>query len=218
MASIDPKLPQSAIDADFIVQLKTTIVSALRGAIQDRNYPEKKIQGVNISIEYPMTIEKYPHIWVEFSFTKFQQAGIGHFLQDEGGDIQGEWMFDGAARFTIMALSSLERDVYSSQFLHLFAFSKFHPVAKKFDDILMAGDAYSLSVDRDTLTPGGQTASVGVPWSPETIAYQDVYSIRMMGHTQSTFKMETLSLREIDVATSGIINGVVDPLLNYQMP
>jgi len=217
MVSIDPKLPQSAIDSDFIIQLKTTIIKAVRGTIQDRNYPEKKIQGVKVSMEYPLTEEQYPHIWVEFSFTKFQQAGIGHFLVDDDGDMQGEWMFEGAARFTIMSLSSFERDAYSSQFLNMFAFSKYHPTAQKFDQILEAGDSYSLAVDRDTLTPGGQTTSIGVPWNQETLAYQDVYSIRMLGHVQSSFKLPTDRLAGVEVTADGSLDGNADPLLHIHM-
>lgn len=219
MVSIDPSLPQSSIDSDLIIQIKTTIIRALRGTIQNPQYPDRKLGGLQVSMEYPMELASYPHLWVEFSFSKFQAAGIGHFLVDEDGNMRGEWYFEGACRMTILSMSSFERDAYSSQFLNMFAFSNFHPAAQKFDEILQGG-AINMSVDRDQFIPGGQTTNIGSPWDPEALVYQDVYSIRMVGQLQSTFTQSTSNVAGVELVADGWIGqnpAVLDPDLHVDL-
>jgi hypothetical protein len=219
MVSIDPNLPQAAVDSDLIIQFKTTIIRALRGTIQDPQYPDRKLGSLQVSMEYPMELASYPHLWVEFSFTKFQAAGIGHFLVNEEGNMSGEWYFEGASRMTLMSMTSFERDAYSSQLLNMFAFSNFHPAAQKFDEILH-DSTINMSVDRDQFIPGGQTTNVGSPWDPEALVYQDVYSIRVVGQVQSTFSQTTSNVAGVELVADGWVGqdpSVLDPDLHVDL-
>src|SRR4051812_38464569 len=114
MTSIEPKLPPQAQKQLSIVNIKLAVIKALTAALQDQEYPDEKIRGIHISQEYPLTQEQYPTIWVNFSFSKLQNAGIGYSVIEEG-QIRQEWYHEGQVTLTVISLSSYERDVYASQ-------------------------------------------------------------------------------------------------------
>src|SRR5664279_4797372 len=86
--------------SNFIVDLKTAIIKALRATFDNIDYPDREIEGIKIQMEYPLTQLEYPCIWVQFSLTKLQNAGIGHLVKEDydNGILTHEWMFNGTVR------------------------------------------------------------------------------------------------------------------------
>lgn len=208
MSSNDPKLPQADIDGDLIYNVKTTIIMALRNALDSIVYPGRKIQGIQISMEYPMTQTLYPHIWVNFSFTKFQNAGIAHALVDESGMVKQEWMFEGTTTLTLLAMTSFERDIYASQLLQLLAFGRTNAIAGLFQQTLSSNPNLYMSINRDSVQPGGQSTNVGTPWNAEDLVYQDSYTFSMLGQMESRYSLAPTYLIGVDMISDGF---AIDP-------
>ena len=207
MVTIDPNLPVKSQSNLWIVNIKTGIIKALKAALDDQQYPEKKIQGIKISMEYPLEQNLYPHIWVKFSFTKMQQAGIGHVVYSDG-TLKEEWIFEGNVTLNIMSLSSYERDVYSSQLIQLLAFGSMNPIAQKFKMSLGQENNIHLTINSDSLILGGQSETAGAPWdstsSTMSMVYEDTYSFNLVGQFMSVFDEDPSFLKDVIVHASGL--------------
>lgn len=195
----DVRLSSVEQDKQFIVNIKTAIVRALRATLDDRDYPDRKIQGIKVSMEFPMEENLYPHIWVEFSFDSYQSAGHGHTILEDG-TVKQSFIFQGDIRFNIMALTSYERDIYASQLLQLLAFSSLHPATLKFDEMVNADQKIRLAFQKDIIRPEGQTTNIGTHWSDTDVVYSDTYSIKVIGEMFSVFTTVPEVLREIDIS------------------
>jgi hypothetical protein len=193
-----------SVNSNFIVDIKTAIVRALKAAFDDVDYPDEEIRGINISIEYPMKEMDYPHLWVNFSIDKLQDAGLGHFFLEEG-IIKREFMFWGTIRFNIVTLSSKERDIYASQLVQMLAFRNLNPIAAQFDEYLDSYPNLHMTIDRDTLLVQGQSVTLGTPWDEKEIAYEDGYAIKVMGQVESHFTVTPEILSKIIIESTGIV-------------
>jgi len=187
---------------NFIVDIKTAIIRALRASFDDLSYPDDEIQGVNISMDYPMEENEYPHLWVQLSITKLQNAGIGHVIWDKH-QLKREWYFEATLRLNIIALSSKSRDIYASQLIQMLAFSDLNPIAYKFDQTLQENPSIHLTINRDSLVLAGQQTTIGTPWSDDIPTYEDGFSLNMIGQVESTFTTTPEILKKITVVTEG---------------
>jgi hypothetical protein len=190
------------LDSNFIVDIKTAIIRALRASFDDLNYPDDEIQGINISMDYPMEENSYPHLWVQLSFTKLQNAGIGHVIWDKH-QLKREWYFEATVRLNIVALSSKSRDIYSSQLIQMLAFGDLNPVAFKFDEALKSNPNIHLTLNRDSVVLAGQQTTIGTPWSDDIPAYEDGFSLNLIGQVESTFTSTPAILKKITVVAEG---------------
>jgi hypothetical protein len=119
-------------------------------------------------------------------------------------------MFEGNVTLTIVALSSLHRDRISDRLITLLAFSRSpEPVLtdpqrdiKQYKTLMksLGENPYvSLTMNSDQLIPGGQSTTVGVPWHPDKLAYEDTYSFTMLGQFNVQFKHDgTYTLKRVD--------------------
>lgn len=196
--SIDPRLSSVDSNNQFIVNIKTAVVTALRNTLDDKDYPDQKIQGIKVSMEYPVQPVEYPCVWVNFRLTKLQAYSVGGQYDIIDGKLVQSWAFEGVVNLTVLALSSFERDVYSSQLLQLFAFGPMNPMAAQFEEIMHESDV-PMQINRDTLSIGGSSENVGVPWDENIIAYSDSYGFQIIGDMKSSWNVTPAFLRKISI-------------------
>jgi hypothetical protein len=207
-------IPGSA--GGVIEAVKKAVTGALREAINNTSlsFPTEGTQ-VHIELEYPMMEEQYPGIWIQFATTRLQRMGLSQEFwvkneeTDEWSAIQ-EWQVQGRVTMTILALSNLERDRIADSLITMFAFSrtpepvvtKPHKNTNKYRQFITALDEnpyVAMTVNTDTLTGGGQSVNVGVPWQPDILAYTDAYSFDIIGNFNYVFNEDgTYSLARIE--------------------
>lgn len=206
-----------------IESTKTAIIESLREAFTGTEL-DQDVSGseLYISMEYPMKKEKYPGIWVQFSFNKFVRAGIGHQIMTNTVENEGqpderinwepvrEFIFEARVTLSIVALTSLQRDRISDVIVvglmaarpERHELSEVQRDTKEHRQLLTAlvNNPYvSLGINLDQFNPGGQASTVGVPWDPEAIGYEDTYSFDLLGQTSIVYRNDgTYTLRRID--------------------
>lgn len=203
-------------DGGVIEAVKKAVVTGLRGALSNTSlsFPSQGTQ-VHIELEYPITEEQYPGIWIQFATTRLQRMGMSQEFwvkdqeTDEWSAIQ-EWQVQGRVTLTVLALSNLERDRISDSLITMFAFSrtpepvitKPHKNTNQFRQFITAVSSnpyVAMTVNTDVLTGGGQSVNVGVPWHPDILAYTDAYSFDIIGNFNYVFNNDgTYSLARID--------------------
>jgi hypothetical protein len=188
-------------EGGVIEAVKRAVVMALREALTRTNIT---VNGspVYVDLEYPMKKEQYPGIWVQFSVVKLNRAGISHEVWVQDANLNWtpiqEWMFNGRVTLTIVALKSLERDRIADSIISMFAFSRTPELVitqpesntKQYRALMTALDQnpyVAMTLNTDTITPGGQTASMDVPWQQDVLAYEDSYSFDLLGNFNIKF-------------------------------
>lgn len=204
--------PFSGSTGGLIEVFKRGVITALRTAITGTSLSSTVGSEIHVDMEYPMEKEKYPGIWVQFSLSDLQPSGIGMVLTDrDSGDRIQQFMYQGRVTLVVVALSSLERDRISDFLISMLAFSRIpnprlyteNGVQESFTDLYSALDAnphLSVTVNSDRPRPGGQTTTVGVPWSPNLLAYEDAHSFEVLGEFQLVTTSDGLyRLERIDI-------------------
>lgn len=199
-----------------IEQVKTAVMVALKEALQGTTLgTDMSGSEVAVEMEYPMVKEYYPGIWVQFSFTEFVNAGLGMelpFKEDNGNwAVLKEFQFKGTVTMTIMALTNLQRDRIADSVVTMMMFARMpeHVITdptkdtKQFRTLItsIAANPYiAMTINQDTLQPGGQTMTPGVPWDEELPGYEDSYSFDVLGQSNIVFRNDgTYTLRAINV-------------------
>ena len=187
-----PPLPRS--EGGLIQSVKAAVVLALRDALQNTSLFSSN-QAVYIDLEYPMVAVQYPGIWVQFSTTKLNRAGVGHEvtkLVDDKWVFVQEWIFQGRVTLTIAALKSIDRDRLADALISNIAFArppellltKPQEDTKQYRSLITALDEnpyVAITLQTDTIIPGGQTVSMGTPWKDDLLTYEDSYSFDVVG-------------------------------------
>lgn len=193
----------------FIEAVKRTLVLSLRRALTDSGLSLNDTR-LHVDMEYPFEEASYPAAWVQFSFTDLIDSGMGHsenvIDDDEEGEVR-QWRYKGQVTITFMALSSLDRDRIADKFLSIYAFadvdhshlSQNNP-ASHFLKELEENPYVSLTLQSGLLRPRGQSTSIGVPWDPGQLVYEDSYVFALEGEFQQVFVPgEGYRLRRIDI-------------------
>lgn len=198
----------------FLAELKANIVLALRDTF-DSNYPELDFQDLKVSIEYPDKIADYPSIWVDFEPTQNIETISIDSIQYSGTTQFKTWRFQGYATFTIVALSSLERDRLFDEVVKVIAFGEMNEQRSTFRKTIDNNDLIAMNMDFDSMAIRGSTASMGTPWGSDDIIYEITCATQILGEFSSdVLTGELLLLSEIEV-TEEIDNG---PTINTFIP
>lgn len=186
----------------FMTHLKTALVDAMRQTL-DAEYPEGDFRDIRVSIEYPVEQEDYPSIWVDFHATaNLEIAGINHREYDVGDADESRpfsrWRFQGAASYTAVALTSLERDRLLDQLIRIMAFGHEQPETSEFRSLIESNDFIAMNFDFDKITVSGTAATPGTPWGTEEMVYEASIQMDCIGEFVSEGAALTLvPLREV---------------------
>lgn len=208
------------VSGGVIESVKRAVVIALRDGLVSTTLDGVAASNVSVEMEYPMVPEKYPGIWVQFSFKEFMNSGVGMELIEEVFDDDGkvidwtpirEFQFTGTVSLSVVALTNLERDRLSDSIVAMLMFArppetvltKPNQDTKQFRGLissLSANPYVAMTVNTDAITPGGQAMTPGVPWDEELPGYEDTYSFEILGQTNIVFRHDgTYQLRAVNL-------------------
>lgn len=183
----------------YLVPLKTLLVDAIKQTF-DQNYPAEDFRGIHTSIEYPIDKMQYPGIWVDYQDTgSLQIAGINHReYTDPATDgtrrRYTRWRFSGYAQFTVVALTSLQRDRLYDELVRVCAFGRgtdLSPI-NTFREVIETNEFLACNMDFDQIEPSGNAAAPGTPWGSDEIIYERSLNMEMIGEFISDGESQAL--------------------------
>lgn len=192
-----------------IEAVKRGVVTAFRSALTGTSLSQTK-RDIHVDMEYPVEQTNYPGIWVQFSLSELQPSGIGHAMKDTetGGTVQ-QWSYKGRVSLTLLAMSSIERDRIADHIITTFAFSRVSGVddtglySESYSDLFQAfndNPYLSMTINADSLKPGGQSITVGTPWDESQLVYEDNYAFELQGEFQMVSVPDGgIILRRVDI-------------------
>lgn len=176
-----------AFNSGYLTVLKTALVQAIRACF-DGDYPEEDFRDVHTSIEFPDDEQHYPGIWVNYTDSApLQSAGIGHEEFTEPNLPEGyvrmftRWRFQGTAAFTVVALSSLERDRLYDEMVRVIAFARDSDQVPEFRAYIESNEFIAMNGNFDTIEVGGNSAAPGTPWGTDEYIYEITLNIDVLG-------------------------------------
>lgn len=168
----------------YLAPLKTLLVEAVKRTFDD-NYPIVEWRNVKVGIEYPIDPQDYPGIWVDYDDVEpLKIVGVGHIeFQDTnlGPRPFSRWKFSGYASYTIVALSSFERDRLYDEFVKMLAFGLLDPDTSVFRHTIEDNEFIAANADFDTVQPRGNGAAPGTPWGTDEIIYERTLNLNVIG-------------------------------------
>ena len=216
--TVIPPLPRSG--GGIIQTVKNGVIEAIQGALQNTSLNITD-QAAYVGMEYPMEPLQYPGVWVQFSLTKLDRAGVGHEVtvnigtdDDPVWAFVQEWIFEGRVTISIAATKSLDRDRLSDSIIAMLGFARpmdmvlMDPTKNTLQDksllsILDENPFLAITLQLDTLIPGGQTVTMGTPWKDDILTYEDSYAFDCVGQFNLRFNADGVyTLSEIQPAIS----------------
>lgn len=167
---------------------KATAIEAMRQTF-DSDFVEPDFRSIKISLEYPVSPQDYPSIWVDFEpLGSLSIVGIGHseFVDADGGTNEMyRWRFAGHLTFTAVAMTSLERDRLIDSLIKVFAFSRANGLTA-FRQTIEAGTLIALNADFDQVELRGFSTSSGTPWGTDEMIYEGTVAMEIAGEFVNT--------------------------------
>jgi hypothetical protein len=202
----------------YLVPLKTLLVEAMKVTF-DGDYIVEDFRDLAVSIEYPVAEESYPGVWVDFQSTgQLEIAGVDHREYAEPAGLTGNtrrysrWKFQGYALFTIVALTSLERDRLFDEMVRVMAFGREAAQTSEFRNTIEDNDLIACNFDFDQIGVQGTNSSPGTPWGTDEIIYETTVSMECLGEFVSDGSTGTL----VPLSTLRVVpyvQGTPDPTL-----
>ena len=199
----------------FITASKLAMVEALREVFDSEWPPALGIKPKAIDIEYAERSEQWPFVLVQFNPGNISWTGIN---PDEFTPVTGipnvDWsryrqgMFDGNFQFTILALSSGERDRLLDAMMELFMFGRLNPFAEEVFTTLEDHDLIGITLNEATMESVAASVGVGTPWETEELIYEASFSLSCFG----TFYADAYNQQLValdDVLTYPLLNDEV---------
>lgn len=168
-----------------MTHIKTALTKGMRDVF-DAEYPDPELQGLKVSIEWPVDKQDYPSIWVDFEPSRdLQIAGINHIEYGNPGAGNARtpyrrWRFAGFAAFTIAALTSLERDRIFDAVVRDFAFTT-DTGGGQLRKFVEGNEFIAFDVNWDEIGHAGMAATMGTPWGTDDTIYEITVRLGLQG-------------------------------------
>ena len=190
----------------FLRSLKTSAVQAIEQSFQVR-YPEPDPAGGTrppyVSVEYPVDQAQYPAIWVDYEGAELRNVGIAYTEQDPAGNAYARWKFAGHVTFTIVALTSNERDMVYDQLVSLTAFAAQSSFPSQFRQVVEANPLIASTWGWDSVEDRAVAAAPGTPWGTMDVIYERGFAVQVVGEFVSDpVTYELAVLEEIQVTAT----------------
>lgn len=170
----------------YLVNLKTLLTEAISKTF-DEEYPEANFRGLHASTEFPVERLHFPGIWVDYNpIGSLQVAGVGHIEyadpSAEGNSRRiSRWRFQGEASFTVVAMSSLERDRLHDEMIRVMAFGQEQPSTSEFRAYIEDNEFLAVNFDFDEIATRGFAATMGTPWQTDEMIYEAEIAMECFG-------------------------------------
>lgn len=170
-----------------MTELKASMVKAARNTF-DADYPpdpanaDISFANLWVDIEFPVERQHYPSMWVDFDPTKeLQIAGIDHREYTDDGHLVLRWRFEGHVTYTILALTSLERDRLFDEMVKVIAFGRDNPDLSTFRSYIESNPLIATDFDWDQIGVTGTAATPGTPWGTDEMIYETTIQMEVVG-------------------------------------
>lgn len=190
----------------FMRTIKTTAVQAIQQSFEI-SYPAPDAEGGTkrpfVSIEYPVVEAQYPAIWVDYEGAELRTVGIAYTESDASGAAYARWRFAGHIAFTIVALSSNERDLVYDQLLGLTAFAAQSEFPSAFRQVVEDAPLVAAVWSFDSVEDRPPSAALGTPWGTMEAVYERGLAFQVIGEFVSDpFNPTLVNLAEIQVVAT----------------
>lgn len=187
----------------FLRTIKTTAVQAIQQSFEV-SYPEPDQGGGDrplfVSIEYPVEEANYPAVWVDYEGSELRTVGIAYTEQDAQGNAYARWRFAGHVVFTMVALSSNERDMIYDQLIGVTAFAAQSDFPSRFRQVVENAPLIASVWSFDSVEDRPGAAAPGTPWNTMDVIYERGFAIQVIGEFVSDPNTtELVNLSEIEV-------------------
>lgn len=176
-------MPQqtSNLVTDYKYGIKEQVVTAMRPDFGSE-YPDPQLAGrVHVLTSYPVTMEQFPAVYVDYIEDRVYNAGVGHKEKDDTDKFREykHFFFEGSLSFKGLARNPLDRDLLSAGLINIIGFT---PV--EFGDFFTRvhdGDFVRIQLNTDTIRNGGDGV-VPVEWQGKNERiFTTTYTIRVLG-------------------------------------
>lgn len=169
----------------YLRTIKTTAVQAVQQSFTSR-YPAPDSGGGTseqpfVSIEYPVEETQYPAIWVDYEGSELRTVGIAYTEQDAQGNAYARWRFAGHVVFTIVALTSNERDMIYDQMIGMTAFAAQSDFPSTFRQVTENAPLVAGIWSFDSVEDRPSAAAPGTPWGTMEVIYERGFALQVIG-------------------------------------
>lgn len=169
----------------YLRTIKTTAVNAIQQSFTAR-YPEPDAAGGTsrqpfVSIEYPVEEAQYPAVWVDYEGSELRTVGIAYTQSDAQGNAYARWRFAGHVVFTIVAMTSNERDMIYDQLVSMTAFAAQSEFPSVFRQTVEQAPLVASVWSFDTVEDRPGAAAPGTPWGTMEVLYERGFALQVIG-------------------------------------
>ena len=187
----------------FLANLKTLLVMAGVNTF-DQTYPVQEFQNLHVSVEFPNDRANYPAVWADFEPTgPLERGGVNQQLVVPSGNGFKSfiaWRYQGFATYTLVSLSSLERDRLFDEWVKVIGFAGASPETSTFRQTIDNNPYIACNFDFDQIQIQGKSEVPGTPWGTEEVLYEITVAVQCFGEFYSDQSATTLvALSEVTV-------------------
>ena len=164
-------------------------VKALKTTL-DSDFTNPKFRNLPVSLEFPVKVQSVPAVWVDLDpIGPLRPVGVGH-VEDAAATAPGggpgflrttRWSFAANIVYTIVTMSSLERDLLFDEIVGIMAFGQFDAQRGEFRNTIENDPLISMQVNFGTIDQRGFSASPGTPWGTTDMMYECSISMQCQG-------------------------------------
>lgn len=190
----------------YLRTIKTTAVQAIQQSFTSR-YPAPDAAGGTgeqvqpfVSIEYPVEQAQYPAVWVDYEGSEVRTVGIAYTQTDALNNSYARWRFAGHVVFTIVAMSSNERDMIYDQLISMTAFAAQSSFPSIFRQAVEQAPLVASVWSFDTVEDRPSAAAPGTPWGTMDVIYERGFALQVIGEfVTDPYSQELVELAGIEV-------------------
>lgn len=170
----------------YLTKTKALAVKAVKETL-DASYVEPDFRSVQVSLEYPDKSQSIPCIWVNFDpIGPLRPVGVGYSenVVLAGGPEMTQvtrWSYAGNITYTIVAMSSLERDRLFDEMVAVLGLGQFDSARSTFRTLMENDPLIAIQVNYDEVEQRGFSAAPGTPWGTADFMYECTLSVQATG-------------------------------------
>jgi hypothetical protein len=134
-----------------------------------------------VSIEYPVEQAQYPAVWVDYEGAELRTVGIAYTQMDAQGNAYARWRFAGHVVFTVVAMTSNERDMIYDQLISMTAFAAQSDFPSTFRQVTENAPLVASIWSFDSVEDRSSAAAPGTPWGTMEVLYERGFAVQVLG-------------------------------------
>lgn len=170
----------------YMTRTKALAVKAVRDTF-DAAYVNPDFRSTQVSLEYPDKSQSIPCIWVNFDpIGPLRPVGIGYYedtVVGAGPNVTRatRWSYAGNITYTVVAMTSLERDRLYDELISVIAFGQYDPARSEFRNAMETDPLIAIQINYDDIDQRGFSAAPGTPWGTGDFMYECTLSVQATG-------------------------------------